>query len=370
MTFRRIISRLLRPFRQRNLRLGRAGGPDLPPLELDDLRATCHRALPADPSFASAWNKLAGATPSATPFQRFTWQNALIDRFVPPGRLRLITVHRADDLLGVLPLSLGSDGTLENPGRWVSDYLDPLISPADEPASWRIILALLRRLWDRTITKIELHNVRASAACMAFLPQAASAAGFTFDPPTAADVCVQIPLPKTWDEYLAARPKDERIEFRRRLKKAEAEAGAALRLCENPADFSPALDKALSLMEARGGEKGQAIHDHVRPFLMSVGPDLMRRGELRLFQLILQGNVAGALVTFAHPTGPLIYNTGFDPAYRIWGPGVLGSLMVMRQAIAAGQTVFDLLRGREEYKLRLGGVESPLYQLALRPRSS
>jgi CelD/BcsL family acetyltransferase involved in cellulose biosynthesis len=41
--------------------------------------------------------------------------------------------------------------------------------------------------------------------------------------------------------------------------------------------------------------------------------------------------------------------------------------MLIRDSIARGARVVDFLRGREEYKYRLGAIDEPLYRLSLRP---
>ena len=204
--------------------------------------------------------------------------------------------------------------------------------------------------------------------CRKILPSVCADAGFTWEE-SSPDVVVHIALPPTWDDYLKSLPKDERIEFRRRLKKAETEAGARLELCSDEQAFPTAMSRAIDLMAARGGEKGEAIDKYVRPFLCAIAPQLRREGRLKLYHLIIKDAVAGALCIFPSSAGPMVYNTGFDLTHRIWGPGIVGYLMVMREAQAAGAKVFAPLRGREEYKHRLGGVDSPIYQLTLRPKS-
>jgi CelD/BcsL family acetyltransferase involved in cellulose biosynthesis len=68
---------------------------------------------------------------------------------------------------------------------------------------------------------------------------------------------------------------------------------------------------------------------------------------------------------FPSPAGPLLYNTGFDPAARPWSPGVVAILLAVRRAIEQHAVEYDLMRGCEEYKYRMGAVDRPMYQITL-----
>jgi CelD/BcsL family acetyltransferase involved in cellulose biosynthesis len=87
---------------------------------------------------------------------------------------------------------------------------------------------------------------------------------------------------------------------------------------------------------------------------------------MELLTLSIEGRPAGCLIQFPTPAGVMLYNSGHDPALREWSPGVVALAMAIREAIARGAKTYDLLRGREPYKYRLGAVDRPLYRVTLR----
>ena len=61
----------------------------------------------------------------------------------------------------------------------------------------------------------------------------------------------------------------------------------------------------------------------------------------------------------------MIYNTCYEFAQRKWSPGVVSFALAIQDAIAAGSPVFNLLRGAEEYKTRLGALDLDLFKIQL-----
>ena len=62
----------------------------------------------------------------------------------------------------------------------------------------------------------------------------------------------------------------------------------------------------------------------------------------------------------------MLYNLGYDPAAKPWSPGVVATAMAIRRAIEQGCAVYDLLRGREAFKYRLGARDRAIYRMTLK----
>jgi CelD/BcsL family acetyltransferase involved in cellulose biosynthesis len=92
---------------------------------------------------------------------------------------------------------------------------------------------------------------------------------------------------------------------------------------------------------------------------------MIRRRRLDLLTLKINGQPAACLLQFPSPTGPMLYNCGFDVAQKEWSPGVVAVALAIQQAIAQGAGEYDLLRGREGYKYKLGGVDRAVYKVML-----
>ena len=60
---------------------------------VDGLTVRCHRAVPNDQSFSSAWESLYERSPDSTPFQSPAWQLSLLQTASAMRRLRLFAVY-------------------------------------------------------------------------------------------------------------------------------------------------------------------------------------------------------------------------------------------------------------------------------------
>jgi CelD/BcsL family acetyltransferase involved in cellulose biosynthesis len=339
--------------------------PHFEPLEMKGLVGRCHTSWPVEASFRAAWDDLLVCCPWATTFQSAIWQRDGIGPTLQPGRLRLLTVSREQRLLAVVPMQLTRGGFLETTGYAVSDYLDPLVDLWNEEDSWRMILRLILQQWDRRMRGVTFHNMRPGLRCQVVLPALATEAGFVCEWERVGTVA-RLKLPATWEAYLDLLDPHERKELRRKMRKAQSQADARLHIIDN-GNFDPeSLMRAMDLMESTDQSKRQWLGWHVRPLLMRVGRQLIVEGGMRLLFLLFGQTPAACLIELSSRRGPLLYNGGFDAAWREYSPGIVTFGLAIQEAIERGAEVFDLLRGQEGYKYRLGATDEPLYRLVLR----
>jgi CelD/BcsL family acetyltransferase involved in cellulose biosynthesis len=255
---------------------------------------------------------------------------------------------------------------LEPPAPNITDYLDPLIAPEAQSDCWRIILKLLSNLGNGSTPVLALHNVRDQASLCDVLPPIASQEGFSFEK-TFCENAPRIRLPGTFEQWLGTLDAHHRKEVRRKLNKALAKGNADLQIC--PVDqIAATLDRFIVLMQRRGGQKAQDVRRVLGPILRLAAPALIRQGRIRISTLLIHAHPAASLLDMPTPDGPMLYNTGFDPSLGQWSPGVVAIVLSIRAAIASGASVYDLLRGDEPYKYRLGAVNCPLWRITLRRR--
>jgi CelD/BcsL family acetyltransferase involved in cellulose biosynthesis len=336
------------------------------PIESGGLRAVCHHEWPDDAALVAGWEKLLAEVSSATGFHSPTWVRAVYETQGKPGHLRLLVVWRGPELVAVLPMHLRQDGLLESLDPGVSDYCDPVVHPEHEPAALALLLKLIVELRSGNHRNVTLHNLRDDSSTRRLLPELARLENFAVDEKVV-EHCPAVALPGSWDDYLATLDAHERKETRRKVNKAMTKAAARVVRCPpNAADVAAALPVALSLMEQAPGEKGEAVREHLRPLLERVGPAMIAEGRLWLDTLYLNDRPAACTLQFPHASGPQLYNCGFDAGQREFSPGVVLTAEILRQAIESGAGTFDLLRGREAYKYKLGAVDRPLWMITLR----
>jgi hypothetical protein len=340
---------------------------ELPPIERDGLVARCHRNWPDDPNFIPRYRELVAKTPAATVFNSPVWQAAVVNEFVPAGHFRLITVSRDSQLLAVVPLAMNTASMLETPGKWLTDYLDPPVDTGAFDQSWTLILNLLQSLWDWSIGGVHFHHVRGDSAMRKLLPDLAAECGFDYsESPMSANP--YITLPKTWDEFLDSLPGHDRKEIKRKLRNAQAKANLQWNTLTTEETAIPALERAMSAMRQSESLKADFTDEILVGFLRRICPVLTRQGDFYVQELSLENEPTAWLLCLRSPRGPMIYNTAYSFAKKHLSPGIVCFSMAIQDAIAAGAPVFNLLRGAEEYKKRLGAKDLDLFRIELLPR--
>jgi CelD/BcsL family acetyltransferase involved in cellulose biosynthesis len=79
--------------------------------------------------------------------------------------------------------------------------------------------------------------------------------------------------------------------------------------------------------------------------------------------LKLAGKEAAAFFSFDFAGTEYVYNSGYDPDFARFSPGIVLAAYCIRQAVEKGKTGFNFLRGREDYKYHLGGREEKIYRI-------
>jgi CelD/BcsL family acetyltransferase involved in cellulose biosynthesis len=347
-----------------DLKISAAEGPAIHTVQKFGMAATCHRQWPTHAAFAEGWDRLSQICSHASTFSSRVWQMEGVGQTLRPNALRLITVSRGEELLAVLPMEMTPTGFLESTGHALSDYLDPLVDPSAEAQVWAAVMTLIEDLWDRELKAVTFHNVRHDSPCREILPNAAAAHGLTCDQ-TVVNNAARIKLPPTWEGYLESLDSHERKEVKRKIRKAQEQAQGHLTMMDGANWDEAKLNRAMDLIEAADQTKGEWFAMHVRPMLTRIGSTLAKEGRMRLLTLMLGETAGAALLELPSARGPLLYNSGYDPAQRQWSPGAVMFGLALKEAIEQGASVFDLLRGREDYKYKLGAVDDPLFRISV-----
>jgi CelD/BcsL family acetyltransferase involved in cellulose biosynthesis len=183
-----------------------------------------------------------------------------------------------------------------------------------------------------------------------------------------------IPLPASWDGYLAALSSERRYLVRRSLRDFERWAGddARLEQASTPADLKRGYAILRALHEQRWSEKDQRgvfESSRFRAFHERVLPELLARGQLELLWLSVREEPIAAVYNIVFDDNVYFYQSGrkLDVPKRI-RPGLVLHAYAIRRAIAAGRKTYDFLAGGSRYKKELALATRPLVELrAARP---
>ena len=328
---------------------------------------------PADLSgLANEWNALLARSATQVPFLRheavLVWWSTLGGGEWPAGRLWLGTGRDPGGALtAIWPLFLpegpSADGRLHLIGSFeISDYLDA-IAPAERNAE--ACEALLEALEPSAeVRGIELYNLPEASPTLASLEALGPSRGWSVARQRLSP-CPVVSLDGGWEGYLARLDKKQRHELRRKLRRSEESADEVrLRIVSPSDDVDVQMESFLTLM-AYGADKARFLQPAMRRQFTALTRAAFRCGCLHLAFLDVGGTPAAAYWSFDYGNRLWVYNSGLNPAYAALSPGwvLLGRLI--QWAIQAGRTEVDFLRGNEDYKFRLGGVERAIFRLTL-----
>jgi CelD/BcsL family acetyltransferase involved in cellulose biosynthesis len=188
------------------------------------------------------------------------------------------------------------------------------------------------------------------------------------------DVAPHIPLPATWDAYLAALPSSRRYLVRRSIRDLETWAEGTLRFerAETRADLERGKQILMALHAERwsaAGSAGVMEAPSFRAFHEEIMPALLERGALDLRWLTVRGEPIAAIYNIVWQDKIHFYQSGrkLDLPKTIRA-GIVIHAHAIRGAIEAGLREYDFLGGAARYKMDLAPAARSIVRLrAARP---
>lgn len=361
----------------------------------------------------STWDRLLAATPSATPFSRWTFHRAWWDAYGSTAHEQYLVCLPLDgaarpglvdatDAVAIVPLmhrhevepsDLMTATHLRRPrqeGAHVADEAKAVFMAASYHADYATLLASPRDLpdvaavvahslagppdpdhGDRAWDVVDLRRLRATDPALheleAAFERSSSGHGWRVLRESE-DVCPVVDISdRDWEGYLAGLGKKARHEIRRKLRRASNAGEVRFRLL--PLDAA-SVRAFIDLHQARWGDAGlfppTAGGERSRRFLARLTELESAEGEdaqLQLGEVSVGGRVIFASVGFDDGVTCYFYNAGFDPAAMGLSPGITGTAAYIRDRLSAGRRRFDFLRGDEPYKYEWGAVDEPIERL-------
>lgn len=307
------------------------------------------------------WRALHRAVPGATPFQHPAWHAAWLRHFGGDCLPVYLAVRRGDALIGVAALDMQTGEARELGDPNVRDYGSPLVLPGEETAAAAAILEWLRE--DLT-GGLCCWGMAADSAMVGAFAEAARL-GWTMDTSPEA-VCPGVDLPGTFEAFVAGLGKRDRHELRRKMRNVEAAGRAEYCSVTTERDVAAQMPRFLELMRLSRDDKDEFLTPAMERFFADAASTFATLGMVRLSTLSLDGAAVAMTFAFEDDAVGYLYNSGYDPAFAHLSVGLVSKAYAVREAIAAGRVRFDFLRGDEEYKRRLGGIDRQLVTLSLR----
>jgi len=305
-------------------------------------------AVYSDPGSRLRW-----PCPFVLPLWLYAWWQSFGE-----GRPEILTVRRCGEPIGVAPLMIqGQEARLLGDPN-VCDHLD--VSTAPEETE-NFLLALCDHLRRRGVDRLDFELLRPDSIVIREMAPAARRGGFTVEIEPK-DESIEVELPDSWESYLLMLNGKQRHEMRRKLRRLEAAGPFTLRSVTDEALLSAAMGFFFRLFHANRRDKADFMQPAMTAYFRRLLQALAAEGRLRLFFLELRGVPAAAAMCFHHQQTMYLYNSAYDQRFRDLSVGLLCKFLSIRESIRSGMKIYDLLRGAEAYKRRLGGHSVTLYR--------
>lgn len=315
------------------------------------------------------WNALLERSITNNPFSTYEWHSNWWNAY-HPGDLWILSFRDDDNTLrGIASffIETGADNqrTIHFVGcEDVTDYLDILVDKDYRDEIYNGLAKALIEHKDK-FDAIDLCNIPAESPTHTDFPTILREQGFTVKTEVQ-EVCPIIPLPDNFDGYLSLLNKKERKEVQRKLRRAKG-AGDSLKwyTVNGKHDLDAEVDKFLTLMADSHPEKAQFLENeqHVT-FFKSIVPAAAEAGWLQLNFLEVMGEPVAAYVNFDYNNQILVYNSGLAPGKAgALSPGIVLLSYNIEHAIENKRASFDFLRGDEQYKYKMGGQTTEIFNL-------
>ncbi|MEV7416916.1 GNAT family N-acetyltransferase [Streptomyces sp. NPDC089919] len=293
------------------------------------------------------WGRLVRACPAATPFQSHAWLHSWWLSYGREGRLRVVLVRRAGELVGAAPLTLVHRPfpLLVPLGGGITDYCDVLVDAAHAAAVLPALARGLHRAARGAV--VDLREVRPGGAAEELVRHWPGVHGELSD-----SACAEFPV-LSFDDLVKRMPAAGAQRTRAKARKIDALGIEEHQVSEH--EVPDSVRTLLRLHEAQWRGRG-VTPEHVRPrfaeHLTRATRRMVRSGDARLTEFRLEGRVVAASVTLlsAGLSGGYLY--GADPELRAKKVDVVTMLLrhEARHAHERGRGVLSLLRGSEPYK--------------------
>lgn len=308
------------------------------------------------------WNALVEQSIADTPFSRYEylsqWWKTLGGGEWQSAELVLVSAEENDQLVGIAPLFIaeyeGRKTLLLLGSIEISDYLDLIAREEDLPRFLSGLLDFLASSHGDAWSALDWYNLPDDSLTLAALKTESETRGWTYHEevyrPTP-----RIALNGSFEDYLARIDKKQRHEIRRKMRRAAESGRVNFYVVDKNADIEPELESFFHLM-VQDTNKANFLHPAMREQMITTLRAAHKGGYLWLSFLEVDGAKAASTLCFDYKNKLWGYNSGVSFDYKDLSPGWVIMGYDIQWCCDNGRYEFDFMRGDEEYKYRMGGV--------------
>lgn len=317
---------------------------------------------------SNTWNALVEQSIADTPFSRYEYLSEWWTTLgggewtsrggVIPPELILVSATENDQLIGIAPLFIADYENLRTlllvGSIEVSDYLDLIVREQDSSRFLTGLLDFLASSSPSSWSALDWYNLPDDSPSLAALQAESESRGWNHHQevyrPTP-----RIALTGSFDDYLEGIDKKQRHEMRRKMRRASESGRVNFYIVDKNADIEPELDAFFHLM-VQDPNKATFLHPAMREHMTVTLRAAHQGGYLWLAFLEVDGIKAAATLCFDYKNKLWGYNSGVSFDFKDVSPGWVIMAYDIQWCCENGRYEFDFMRGDEEYKYRMGGV--------------
>ncbi len=312
------------------------------------------------------WEKLLMASPFRNPFLTPTWNENWLRHFGQSLGTKILAFRDSDRNLVALGTFVGSQkegkrfSLLGSSDVW--DYRDLIIIPGWEEQVCRSLAGYFRESpWE----SLELKGISEFSPTARFFPFFMQSCGFAVEQEVE-EVAVYLDLPSGWEIFLEGLNSKNRHELRRKMRRLEKETNFKFSRADDPLGLSGKMEIFFDLHRKSRKDKEEFMTPEMKTYFAEIAARFQERGWLSLTFLQIEGKEVATFLSFEFSGTEYVYNSGYDPEFSRFSPGIVLAALCIRQAIERRLVRFNFLRGREKYKYQLGGREERIYRIRVK----
>ncbi len=302
------------------------------------------------------WDSLILKSSTASFFQTREWLSLWVKHFGSEEEVRIWEIRERGKIIGIVPLIvqenkislLGTTPVLG--GELVSDFGDIIAKTSFERTIWQAVFDKLKAQSSKL--KAEFNFIRENSPSFEALKKLGGKA-------EKVDIAPYLDLPQSWDEYLLTLNRHDRHELRRKMRRIKEQKAFQICYQGNKAD----VERFFYLMELSSDRKRAFLKSEMKSFFRDIFEVFWPQKMSALCFLKLEEATIASALTFFYKDEVLLYNSGFDPKFARFSPGLVLKAFLIKHAIEQKKKRFDFLRGGEKYKYDLGAKERRLYRI-------
>lgn len=316
------------------------------------------------------WNELLKRSYADSVFMTWEWCSTWWNAY-EPGDLWIHAIASEEgDLIGIAPFFIErqqEERIVHLIGcEDVTDYTDLIVDTRHINEVFTTLSAFLLSQQSLYFDRLELCNVPENSFTYLHFASSLQEQGFHVDW-IQNEVTPQIELGNDYETYLERHVDSKnRKEIKRKLRHAESgEYDIDWYIVDQEHDLPNESQIFFDLMAKSTPSKAIFLANVAhRQFFEMMIPVMAEAGWLQLTFLKIEGVHCASYLNFDYNQRVWVYNSGLDPMkYSALSPGILLTQYLIQWAIDHRYSVFDFLRGNEEYKYRMGGKDKIIYKL-------